>query len=132
MNDFNIAVELVLKHEGGFVDDPLDPGGRTNFGISQRAFPLIDIAKLKREDAIVIYQNNYWKKWMSDESQVMGNCLLDCAVNQGLGACKEMYDANPVLEDFQVARLLRYAADIAKHPEKRRYAHSWFARTLDV
>jgi lysozyme family protein len=34
---FDTAVELILKHEGGWVKDENDPGGETNFGISKRA-----------------------------------------------------------------------------------------------
>ena len=34
MSDFNDAIPTVLRHEGGFVDSPNDPGGATNFGVS--------------------------------------------------------------------------------------------------
>lgn len=40
---FDDAVEIVLKHEGGYVNDKKDPGGETNMGISKRAYPHIDI-----------------------------------------------------------------------------------------
>ena len=51
---FEEAVKSVLKHEGGYVNDPKDPGGETNFGISKRAFPDLDIKNLTEEDAIEI------------------------------------------------------------------------------
>ena len=36
MSAFELAIPIVLKHEGGFADNPADPGGATNFGISLR------------------------------------------------------------------------------------------------
>ena len=35
LTKFNQIIEKVLNHEGGYVDDPNDPGGETNFGISK-------------------------------------------------------------------------------------------------
>ena len=38
MADFNKAIAIILKHEGGYVNDPDDPGGETNMGITKRDF----------------------------------------------------------------------------------------------
>ena len=43
MSTFEQCIDHVLKHEGGYVDDPKDLGGETNFGISKRAYPELDI-----------------------------------------------------------------------------------------
>jgi lysozyme family protein len=40
---FNEIIEVVLHHEGGYVNDPKDPGGETKYGVSKRAYPDIDI-----------------------------------------------------------------------------------------
>jgi len=40
---FDQAVEVILKHEGGLADNPNDPGGITNFGISKRSYPELSI-----------------------------------------------------------------------------------------
>jgi lysozyme family protein len=57
---FGEIITEVLKHEGGFVDDDLDRGGQTAYGISKRAHPDVDIKKLTVEDAISIYREHYW------------------------------------------------------------------------
>lgn len=54
------ALDLVLKLEGGYVDDPDDRGGATNFGISQRSHPELDIKSLTKDQAIEIYRKKYW------------------------------------------------------------------------
>ena len=41
MEEFNRAVKKVLHHEGGYVNDPSDPGGETKYGISNKSGTLI-------------------------------------------------------------------------------------------
>ena len=43
---FSEAIEIVLKHEGGYVNDPDEPGGETKYGISKRSFPKYYIKNL--------------------------------------------------------------------------------------
>ena len=42
---FNEIIEVVLEHEGGYVNDPDDAGGETNFGIAKRWYPNVDIKR---------------------------------------------------------------------------------------
>ena len=60
--EFKDGVIQVLNHEGGYVNDPQDPGGETKFGISKRAYPNVDIKNLTRKQAIKIYYDDYWIK----------------------------------------------------------------------
>ena len=57
---FDSAIDNVLHYEGGYVNDPLDPGGETKFGISKRSYPNLDIKNLSRNKAIEIYYKDYW------------------------------------------------------------------------
>lgn len=84
-NRFEKAVELTLRHEGGYVNDPRDPGGETNFGISKRAYPHVNIRALTRAEAIVIYRNDYWQKVKADQIQhdLIAFKLFDLSVNCG-------------------------------------------------
>jgi len=61
--DFLIAVDRVLLNEGGYSSNPADPGGATNFGISARQHPGLDIAALTRDSAIKIYWREWWLKF---------------------------------------------------------------------
>lgn len=81
---FDNAIELILKHEGGYVNHPDDPGGETKFGISKRAYPDLDIAKLSENDAKTIYKEDYWDKLRSDELPFpLALVTFDAAVNSG-------------------------------------------------
>lgn len=81
---FDRAVEMVLRHEGGYSADPKDPGGETRFGISKRAYPDLDILRLTEDEAKAIYKRDYWDKLRTDEiPEELAICLFDAAVNMG-------------------------------------------------
>lgn len=79
------AINRVLGHEGGYVNDPEDPGGETNWGISKRSYPKVDIKNLTRNQAITIYYQDFWLPSHAEElSDGAGYQLLDSAVNSGI------------------------------------------------
>jgi hypothetical protein len=59
-NNFEQAFEELMILEGGYVNNPNDPGGETNFGISKRSYPDEDIKNLNLERAREIYYKDYW------------------------------------------------------------------------
>lgn len=84
MTTFDTAVALVLQHEGGYVSDPSDPGGETNFGISKRAYPHLDIKNMTRDEAIEIYRRDWWEKYPMDKvPPEIAPKLFDAMVNMG-------------------------------------------------
>lgn len=81
---FALAFQWVLGAEGGYSNDPDDPGGETKFGISKRAYPTVDIAALTKEQAETIYRRDYWDRCRCGEFPLqVGFALFDAAVNQG-------------------------------------------------
>ncbi len=84
MGDFHRCIEIILAEEGGKVNHPRDPGKLTNFGISQRSYPNLDIAHLTREQALEIYRRDYWEPLHGDDLPAGLDLLaLDTAVNMG-------------------------------------------------
>lgn len=71
--NFTKAVEYVLGVEKGYVNDPDDSGGETNYGISKSAYPQLDIKNLTRSEAIDIYHKDYWLKGNFDK---VNDCRL--------------------------------------------------------
>lgn len=82
---FKDAIDHVLRFEGGYVFDLRDPGGETNYGISKRAHPNIDIKNLTEESAKNIYRFHYWEMIDADSLPKQIRLLMfDAAVNLGV------------------------------------------------
>lgn len=85
MLTFESAINRVLGHEGGYVNNPADPGGETNWGIAKRSYPHVDIRGLTREGAIAIYKRDFWDRVHADELPAgLRFQALDAAVNSGI------------------------------------------------
>jgi len=108
--NFFKSLEMVLHHEGGFVDHKDDPGGATNKGITHKTYadflgrPLEDVNELKNipEDHIqLIYKKGYWDKIKGDElPSGLDFCVFDWAVNSGPGrAAKALQKAVMISQD---------------------------------
>lgn len=82
--NFDKAFERLIGHEGGYVNDPRDPGGETKFGISKRSYPAEDIKGLTLERAKAIYRRDFWGAAGCDAVPgAMKFDLFDMAVNSG-------------------------------------------------
>jgi len=85
MANFDKAVQVVLKNEGGYVNDPHDAGGETNFGICKRDNPKLDIKNLTEEQAIAYYEKSWWNKYnfgkITDDQ--LASWVFDHSVNAG-------------------------------------------------
>jgi lysozyme family protein len=104
MANFNQFLPLLLRFEGGFVDNPADPGGATNKGITLRTFseaaePLLgvpatldNLKALSDEQAGVLYKHLYWDACHGDdiELQDLADLLVDFQVNAGANALKAL------------------------------------------
>lgn len=82
MADFRFAIPTLLRHEGGYVNDPIDSGGETAFGISRRSYPDLDIAHLTRAEAEDIYRRDFWAPLQLDavKDQQLATKVFDSAV----------------------------------------------------
>ena len=84
MRKFDKHFERLMIHEGGYVNDPVDRGGETNFGITKRRYPHLDIKNLTREDARQIYFDDFWMKYGVPKFPVsMQYIVFDMIVNHG-------------------------------------------------
>ena len=85
MSRFKNAIDVILAQEGGYVNDPDDPGGETQWGISKRSYPDINIKELSRAQAIEIYRRDYWEpnKIASIRCQTIANKHFSFVVNMG-------------------------------------------------
>lgn len=150
--EFNDAVLVVLKMEGGYAHNINDPGGETNFGISKRAYPQLDIKALTPEAASVIYRRDYWDRLsLRDLPAMLRLPVFDAAVNQGPGfavgtlqaivgvqvdgkmgpktlSAVSTCEPRAILSKYMWRRLERYAAN----PKWPHFGAGWAARLLEV
>ena len=95
MSNFEKCLEIILHHEGGYVNHPKDPGGETNLGVTKRVYEewggTKDMKDLTVEDVAPIYKKNYWDRVKGDElPSGLDLCIFDFAVNAGPGRAAKM------------------------------------------
>lgn len=110
--NFDRALEHVLRHEGGFVNHPKDPGGATNKGITLATFrryvkpggSVEDLKKLTREQAATCYRRQYWDTISGSELPGgVDYAVFDFAVNSGPSrAAKYVQRVVGVAEDGKI------------------------------
>jgi lysozyme family protein len=111
METLRIALTFTLGHEGGKVDDPTDPGGRTAYGITQSTYNDYlaekglsgDVFDITQEEVLTIYRDRYWKPIHGDRLKPeLAIVLFDTAVNFGVkGATEFLQDALRITQDGQ-------------------------------
>lgn len=78
------AIDILIELEGGYVNNPNDPGGETKYGISKRSYPNEDIRNLTVQRAHELYKRDFWDKIKGDLVPWPMNLLLfDMAVHSG-------------------------------------------------
>lgn len=99
MARFEDAIGVVLEHEGGYVNNPNDPGGETYYGISLRflrehdididgdgSVSAFDIRVMTVEKAKALYKKYFWDPLPLDEvkDQQIATKIFDICVNMGI------------------------------------------------
>ena len=88
--NYQKCLEMILHHEGGYVNHPKDPGGETNLGVTKKVYEDFggtkDMKDLTVEDVAPIYEKNYWGRMKCDEiPSGLDLCVFDFGVNAGTG-----------------------------------------------
>ena len=100
--NFEFALALTLKFEGGYADNPSDPGGATNMGVTRATLARVrgrpvskaEVASLTRAEAADIYRKFYWDAVSADAlPSGVDAVVFDHAVNSGPGAAMRMLRA---------------------------------------
>jgi lysozyme family protein len=160
VTQFGPAFDFLMKHEDPGLTGRVtsDSGGTTKYGISQRAYPHLDIPNLTIEAAANIYRNDYFMpiRGYSIASQEVANKLLDCAVNMGVHMCGKLaqecvnlcggtvgedgvigsYTVEAInaiapetfLEKFKSLLVAHYKDIAAARPDETKYLNGWLKR----
>jgi lysozyme family protein len=155
---FDLAFEHTVGLEGGYVNDPDDPGGETKYGISKRSHPNVDIANLTVVGAKAIYFSSYWTPLQLDRLELhVASEVFDTAVNMGsstatrilqkslvylghdivvdgamgprsIDAANKVVPASDLLKVFKALRVARYVELCEDNPTLRKFARGWLNR----
>lgn len=159
-HNFLIALDFTLSQEGGYVNDPADPGGETNFGISKRFHPGEDIKNMTKDRAAQIYQAKYWEPAMCSILPTPVDIVhFDTAVNMGVvkagkilqltlnrymnGSLRvdgvigkatlkemEMAPLRPIFYAYIIERLNAYRQVCAETHTQKRFLFGWINRVM--
>lgn len=100
--NFDRALAEVLKHEGGFVNHPIDPGGATNKGITIAVYrkwvdkegTVADLKKISDTTVAHIYRKHYWNAVRGDDLPPgLDYAVFDFAVNSGVSRASKFLQA---------------------------------------
>ena len=105
MAEFKQALEYVLGNEGDISDHPQDRGGLTKYGISQRIYPDLDIPSLTLDDAMRIYERDYW-------------CRLNIAMLKDQKVATKMLDSVVVMGPKAIRALQRALRAVGREVEE--------------
>jgi lysozyme family protein len=92
-NNYETCIALVLKHEGGYVNNPKDPGGATNLGVTKKVWEewvgkpvsLDEMKALTVKDVTPLYKAQYWDRVRGDDLPAgVDYAVMDVAVNSGV------------------------------------------------
>lgn len=108
--NFDRSLAAVLVHEGGYVNDPRDPGGATNKGVTQAVYDdwrarhglaKRSVRALEQDELQAIYRHNYWDQVKGDDLPAgVDYATFDFAVNSGVGrAARFLQAAAGVVQD---------------------------------
>ena len=107
---FDHTMEYVFAVEGGYVNDPDDPGGETNYGISKRYHKDVDIKNLTKEDAKEIYYREYWVPNVTGKEQFWAEdiVLFDTAIHLGPAQAKVLREVLTKRESMDALKLILF------------------------
>lgn len=147
---FETFVDIILAHEGGYVNDRDDPGGETNYGISKRQYPDLDITNLTVEQAKGIYYVDYYSHHMDNIYEPRAALMLfDFGVNAGVTRAtrfmQEIVGAVPdgnlgpktvnSINEYHFRHLIRdYGVRLALYYESldnNKFLYGWYKRLFD-
>lgn len=111
--NYDFILKQVLKYEGGKVDHPKDPGGKTAYGITQDTYDAwrkrnsqssADVFNISMDEVKAIYRQEYWDKINGDNlPSGIDMAIMDYAVNSGVSrAAKTLQAVVGVTQDGQI------------------------------
>jgi len=135
---FDKALEFTLRWEGGYVNHPSDPGGPTNFGITQKVYneylknthSLTKSVKLITKDEVkYIYKSRYWEAAGCEKLEPrLAVAVFDFAVNSGVYRAQKYQRICNNDADLLTAKRRAFLIELGQVPRYRPFLRGWLNR----
>ena len=133
MTNLETALVFSLKWEGGYSFDKDDPGGETNYGISKRAHPDLDIKNLTMPLVVEIYRKEYWEPAGCDNLDLpLAVCVFDTSVNMGVRKALQFLKETKEPIAYTTLRRNRYYELAKNNPKLNKFLNGWLNRIIDL
>ena len=155
---FEAFVTRLLKLEGGYVWNKRDPGGETNFGITKKTYPELNIKALTVEKAKEIYYNDFYLvmkipeikderiAWQIFDFSVNGGqdkaakfiqeivgAEQDGAIgNQTLGKINNYSGSTPLFVFYVARRVQHRMSRVYQRPDQKEFLKGWILRDCEL
>lgn len=128
-HNFDEAFKIVIGHEGGYANDPKDPGGETKYGIAKKFHPGLDIKNLTLDEAKEIYRSEYWEPAGCNGLPYPEDLIVfDTAVNMGVSKARFLQKESTDWRNYLARRIDHYRALVELNPALSRFLKGWMNR----
>ncbi len=133
VNNLRLSLAFTLKHEGGYVNNPNDRGGETNWGISKKNHPNEDIKNMTPERASDIYAQDYWMPAGCDALPYPYCAVVfDTAVLHGPGKATFWLKQAENIRQYLNLRRMWYYQRVKENPSQNAFLAGWLSRVNDL
>lgn len=134
-----------IRQDGGYTNDPADPGGETKWGISKKSYPDVDIKNLTIDKAIEIYKRDYYDSYRNRKSSplilddmplpyavAVFDSGVNCGVNRTYGWHLIAIKTKDPVKTLLGLRDARYTDLKASNSAFNKYYKGWISRLNDL
>lgn len=143
MEIFKAALKFTLSVEGGYVNNPKDPGGETNRGITKSVYdtyrqnkklPIQSVRSISNQEVEEIYKNNYWIPSNCDKmiDPKLAISVFDFAVNGGVQRAKRYSSITSNYQKYNQLRKDYYGKITNTNPSLRVFYKSSMSRMMKL
>ena len=139
---FEICIARVLKHEGGQVDHKADKGGKTNYGISQYIFKVMqrdelttatDVYDITEAQAKCAYRKYFWDCYkIGNLPKGFDYYYLDLYINHSPATVQKITANTEKMIDIKENRDNHYRLLVENDPTQKVFLNGWLNRSEDV
>lgn len=138
MGDFDRALPVILRFEGGYANNPADPGGPTMRGVTQRVYDRYRVERgltpqpvrqIDMAEVADLYLHRYWEPVGAPHlAWPLSLLVFDCAVNCGVHRAQSMLQQTTDPGVYLAMREAFYRSIVRRRPASAQFLKGWLRR----